>query len=146
MRISKVFACGKDDNGNDDSGAAQAEAAAAAKLTKFLHPFAHVVGGCTVVVRWWIGVIIEHETGSVASANGVGTGSMIKTHAKTQPEKKTRKRDSTLEQQHSMAKVLFAFTLTLTLFGLLFLVLPFAYLKLLLASSPLVSATCSCRN
>lgn len=40
-----------------------------------------VVGSVVRCFGGWIGVIIEHETGSVASANGVGTGSTIKTHA-----------------------------------------------------------------
>lgn len=68
-----------------------------------------VVGSVVRCFVGWIGVIIEHETGSVASANGVGTGSTIKTHAKAAyaaPKKKKRRRkirekgrDNTLEKR-----------------------------------------------
>lgn len=56
----------------------------------------------------WIGVIIEHETGSVASANGVGTGSTIKTHAKAAadavPKKRKKNKKRKGERQHIRAK------------------------------------------
>lgn len=77
-----------------------------------------------------IGVIIEHEAGSVASAKGVGTGSTIK---RTQKKRGEKQRIS----WKALSTVFFFF---------FFFCAKGPYLRLFLAISPLVSATCSCRN